>query len=440
MSGWSTARVLLTALQDLCLARIWGPTEYGTFVLIVNFADLVVIALDPRSQDPTVKYCSEFDAKGQPSQALAAAAVGYIKNFVTAVLLVAATVMVADWGARRIVHRPDAGNLILLYAASYIPFSVRNAAVGVLTSIGKFSTVSIAGISTFLFQFLLILSLAYLGYGIAGGIVGLFVSQIVGGISIGLLGIFWARRIWGAWIWQASLASLKGRGKEILLFYLYNDLTIVATLVFRFVDILVLGYVSGPTAAGYYRVARGVIAAIDAINPALQSVLFPRFSRLWSTEQIDPLRRLIHALMRRVGPLWGIFWGGAAYFASPLLIRLLVGPQYEASIVPSRILSAALAFGAGSFWLRPFLLATGYVGFWTGLAAALTLFSIVACYGGALLAQQVGVAWARVGGEALRAIIGSLKAVNIVEHHPPSPQKASAEVILNKGDGDEPRV
>ncbi|MCS7223433.1 MAG: hypothetical protein NZ959_02565, partial [Armatimonadetes bacterium] len=147
MTAHSGTRIALTALQQLLLARIWGPKDFGTFVLITSFVDLVVIALDPRSQDPIVKYCSEFDARGEKEKALALAGVGFVKNIATAAACGLLVWALAGWGAQTIVHWSEATPLILLYAASYLPFSVRNAGAGVLISRGLFRVLALLGIA-----------------------------------------------------------------------------------------------------------------------------------------------------------------------------------------------------------------------------------------------------------------------------------------------------
>ena len=100
---------------------------------------------------------------------------------------------------------------------------------------------------------------------------------------------------------------------------------------------LVLGLLTTPQAVAFFGGAERIIrAAINLLHP-LSQALFPRMSHLAVTDT-RRAGRLLTAGMVGLGGL-GILLGVTAAVGAPLLVRVILGPGYEAAIPVLRILA-----------------------------------------------------------------------------------------------------
>lgn len=159
-------------------------------------------------------------------------------------------------------------------------------------------------------------------------------------------------------------------------------------------DLVVLGYFRGPTEAGYYRLAKSIVAVVRSLARPLQSVTYPRMVRLWSAGRHNELKRAI----RRYAVMVGIPLGVLVFLSIPLLpmvVELVAGVEYLPAAFVSQIFFLAGAVYLGLFWVRPLYLATGRVRSWFGLGLINVGFVIMAYPVGAALWGAYGVAAGR---------------------------------------------
>jgi polysaccharide transporter, PST family len=110
----------------------------------------------------------------------------------------------------------------------------------------------------------------------------------------------------------------------------------------------ILGLLTTPQVVAFFGGAEKVIrAAINLFHP-LSQALFPRLSHLVANDPRRASRLLRMGLLAMLGG--GIVMGVAAATGAPLLVRVLLGPGYEAAIPVLRVLS-----------LLPVLIALGTV-------------------------------------------------------------------------------
>ena len=99
----------------------------------------------------------------------------------------------------------------------------------------------------------------------------------------------------------------------------------------------VLGLFAAPQVVAFFGGAERIIrAAVNLLHP-LSQTLFPRMSHLAVTDTRRAGRLLTVGLVALGG--LGVLTGAAAAFWAPLLVRVILGPGYEAAIPVLRILS-----------------------------------------------------------------------------------------------------
>lgn len=198
---------------------------------------------------------------------------------------------------------------------------------------------------------------------------------------------------------ESSLAALR-EGVAIFAFRSASGLYMQA-------NAFVLGLLSNASTVAYFGGAERMIrAAIGVIQPVSQAV-YPRLTHLVKQDRGAAARLLRFSAVVIVG--LGFAVGAIALFAAPLLVRLLLGPGYEAAVPVLRVLAllppiVALATVVGIQWALPlghdrqFLVCVCAAGL-VNLAAALALVPVWGAMGMAIsvvLAEasvMIGLLW-----------------------------------------------
>ena len=178
----------------------------------------------------------------------------------------------------------------------------------------------------------------------------------------------------------------------------------LALLSYNF-DTLLLGFLVGSAAVGWYSAAYRPVTVFLAISTTFYLGLFPVLSRAYN-ENLDTFLEVVKSSLRLAAALAIPVGVGGVFLAQPL-IALLYGETYRDSGPVLQILgwSAALVFLRGTF--RQALCAAGYQGqdlriaaLATGINVALN-FALIPIYG------MIGAALATVASEIAWLILGA---------------------------------
>ncbi len=107
---------------------------------------------------------------------------------------------------------------------------------------------------------------------------------------------------------------------------------------------VLLGLVAGPAAVGFYSAAERVVAACQGLLTPINQSVYPRISRLMHESPAEAYL-LIRRVLRYQGSLSLLLSALLCLFA-PVIVGILYGPTYEASLAPLRWL-APLPFVVG---------------------------------------------------------------------------------------------
>src|SRR3989442_13590201 len=210
-------------VQGLLVGRWLGPDLYGVAALVMSFPSLVHTFFDARSAEASVKYLSEFHARGERDRALAMCKLGYSVDFAIASLAFLVILLTANWAAHRIAQGPETLWLIVLYAAAFLPRALLGTSYAVLATLGRFSIIAVVNILTALLRMGLVLGLVLLGWQVAGVVWGNAVAMAVAGLLYGIITYGLVRRTWNASWLAGRWHTLKGHRRSILGFLDYND-------------------------------------------------------------------------------------------------------------------------------------------------------------------------------------------------------------------------
>jgi O-antigen/teichoic acid export membrane protein len=367
--------ILLSAVvQGVLVARWLGPRRLGVSALIVAYPGLVYAVLDAQSSDASVKYLGEFAASSDTARALAMCKLGHLVDAATSSAAFVAVILTASWASAHVVHDTTTAGLLVLYAGALVIRSPSDTSSAMLTTLGRFGSLGWLQALSSVGRSAIVLILVGRGWGVPGVIWGTAIALLFDGVAKAVVAHRAASRAWGAAWSTASLAPLKGRGREIGTFIAYSDVGTLVALVVKQADSLILGYFRGATEVGYYGIARSFSGLVGYLVDPLQQAVFPRFARLW--DDLDQLARTARRYGTRIG-ISALVAVLATIPLVPLAIRLTTGPSYRPAAGATQVLLVSSAVWLGCFWLRPLYLSLGEVRLWVLVNSASTVLALI---------------------------------------------------------------
>jgi O-antigen/teichoic acid export membrane protein len=397
---------VLSFVQGILVARWLGPELYGVAALVMSVPSLVYTFFDARSAEASVKFLSEFDARGERERALAMCKVGYTVDFTIAVVAFLVILVLSPWAAKSIVKRPEMGWLIILYGSAFFPQALTGTSYAVLATLGRFPSIALIDTLTNFLRVGLVLGLVGLGWQVAGVVWGNAIAMAATGLLYGTLAYGLAKSRWGhSWVF-ARWAYLKDRRKEIIHFLVYNDLNALLGMIPKQLDMVILGYFRNPIEVGYYKLAKTLAGAVGYVVGPLQSVVYPEFAKLWGIGDMKAFRQKTRKLALQVGlPLAAVTACGVMLL--PFIIPTLLGQSYDPAVPAAQLLLLGSAIWLGFFWLRPVYFAQGRLRVWTGISLLIAFLSVLGFFVIAPCWGYLGLSlWTMLLNSGLRHIVG----------------------------------
>ncbi|MGK7905026.1 MAG: lipopolysaccharide biosynthesis protein [Hormoscilla sp.] len=383
---------MLSFAQGIFVARWLGPERYGMAALVMTYPGLVFAFFDARSAEASVKYLSEFYARGDRDRVLGMCKLGYIIDVGIAMLAFFTVFSTASWAAQAIAHRPEAVGLIVVYAAAFIPRGLVGTSRAVMVTLGKFNLIAWIETCTTFLRVVLVLSLAFAGWQVAGVVWGNTIAMAVTGLVQGAIGWFMIYRHWGALPFQGKCQHLKQQSQEIFKFLFYNNITALIGTIPKQIDILLLGYFRSPLEVGYYQLAKKLSSIVSYFVGPLQSVTYPEISRLSGLGKISAIQNKVKKLAFQVGlPL------GLTVLVVTLLLpsglTIFFGDEYQPAATAIQLLFLGSAIWLTFFWLKPVFMTIGEMKFWASNSVLVVMLTLTGFAFAIPVGGYVGLAW-----------------------------------------------
>lgn len=119
-----------------------------------------------------------------------------------------------------------------------------------------------------------------------------------------------------------------------------------------------LGLMAGPTQVGYYSAAEKVVAGLRSLWGPVPQVLFPRFAKVYSTDQSKGKRYLRLVLI--VASIATLAISTVGIVTAPMMVHYYLGPQYQPCVIIIQVLAVSIfAIGVNNILGVQGLLASG---------------------------------------------------------------------------------
>ena len=255
----STLSAALSMIQGILAARLLGVESFGVLGIITVFVSVINRLTSFRMAELVVNYVGDFSEKGEKDRAAAAFKTAAAFESGSSVLAFLLIIVLAPLAATYLAHDPSTVGLFLLYGLIVPAHVVAESSTGLLQYLDQFRLLAGIQIAQSVITLVLIVGAFVSGGGLAAVLVAYLVGKVAWSLAITAAALVHAHRAWGSGWWRASFTLIHIRRKEMLRFGVSTNLTGTLTLLSRDSEILWLGALVSPIAAGYYKVSLAIL-------------------------------------------------------------------------------------------------------------------------------------------------------------------------------------
>lgn len=330
IAGSNVAVAMLGAVMTPILVRILGPEGYGTYATVMSVFALLMIVVSSGVDSGTRKYLAENrDDPDWHDNVF-----GYYFRIATVLALAASALLLVT---------AQVGIIDATLGEEYAVFFFLLSIVTIMAQFRAYTHRSLLGlklepiseplfVAQKVFFFMFAISLAYLGYGVTGVLLGHIIADALTA-SIGFA--FLSRHISLSTVLKRTPEEFPRR--ELLNF---NNLSIVYIFLLTslyHVDVLMLQAYTTEAQVGYYKAALVLAEFLWLAPKAVQSVMIQSASELWHRDRIDQITSLASKATRYTLLLTTLLAIGIAVLSAEFVPRYY-GSEFEPTIAPLLLL------------------------------------------------------------------------------------------------------
>lgn len=359
--GAKVVTLFLGLLVTPILVRLLGISQYGDYAFLLSVLGITMILANAGIFDGTRKYIAEDREQSNWTEHV----FGFYFRvaIILAVLTALVYVVFSALGLSDYFFDERFSTYFYLLGILVISRQADSIARGGLMGLGfEDRSEPLSILKNVLFA-ICGLSLAYIGYGVEGVLVGHIIASLVTSIfsyfvlfqHISVRAIF-------------SRVSTEFPKQELLSFNSFSIILILLTSSLYHADIIILRLIEGNESTGYYKAALVIAEFLWFVPNALQMVLLHSSSELWSKDRMDQITMLASKTTRYNLSLVLLLAIGVAALANDF-VPLYFGSEFEASVLPLLLLLPGVvgfalarpifAVGQGKGDLRVLIVATG---------------------------------------------------------------------------------
>jgi O-antigen/teichoic acid export membrane protein len=377
---------VLSMLQSILVARLLGVTDFGILGTITLFTSVINKFASFRMSELVVKYVGQYSVEGDERRAAAVFKSAGIIETLTSIVAFGLIWLLAPLGARFIAKDITTTYWFVLYGLIVLANFMAESSTGLMQIFDRFKV--IAGITIGQSSLTLgLISYVYLNQGgLFEVVVAYMMGKIAGALALAIAATLIARSRWGSGWWSAPISLLQDRTRELVRFAVSTNISATINLVNKDGELLWVSALTGPTQAGYYKLALSLANLIQLPISPLPQATYPELSREVSGGNWGNMRYILRQGSRMAfsySAIAGIF---LLIFGRPL-IAFFYTPEFLPAFPALVILMVGLLVANTFYWNRIGLLSLGladYPAKVNSIAAALKIIGmliIVPIYG-----------------------------------------------------------
>ena len=373
------AAAALSMLQSILVARLLGVTDFGILATITLFTSVVNKFASFRMSELVIKYVGQYSVEGDETRAAAVFKSAAMLETLTSIIAFGLIRLLAPLGAEYIAQDETTTGWFILYGLIVLANFMAESSTGLLQIFDRYKI--IAGIT--LGQSLVTLTLIGLVYLNQGGLYEVVLAymggKVAGAVALAIGAMVIAARRWGSAWWLTPISLLRDRSRELIRFAFSTNISATINLVNKDGELLWVSALTGPTGAGYYKLALSLANLIQLPVSPLPQATYPELSREVAAKNWGNMRYILRqgSLMAMVYSITaGVF---LLIFGRPL-IAILYTPEYLPAYPALLILMVGLLVANTFYWNRIALLSLGladYPAKINSIAAVLKVIGII---------------------------------------------------------------
>lgn len=337
------------------MIRTVGNTDYGVFLLALQYMNLIDCIVNFQSWAGVIKYGSEAIVEKREDKLAAIFKSGFIIDITTAGLGSIIALLILPTVAN-FMHWDS--NLVLLAAlfSVEILFHLEGTSIGILRLYDKFNLTAIQSIISAILKLTLIG-----GYFLLGGrsLIVITVLYVITDIFKHMLLVFYALRVLheDMGIRKVVKSNLKLNDDKFIKYTIWNNFCYTVDVPVKYFDVFIISLISVDMVA-IYKVFKQIIQILSMlINPISQAIL-PQFSELVAQNRTAEALRKVLKLRNVILGCGTIAVVGSLLFGKPIFTWIL-GPEYGENLLLFETLFVVQIFLMSYTAIHPFFAALG---------------------------------------------------------------------------------
>jgi O-antigen/teichoic acid export membrane protein len=371
---------VLSMVQSIFVVRLLGVTDFGILGTITLFTSVVNKFASFRMSELVIKYVGEYTVEGNEGKAAAVFKSAGIIETITSFFAFGLIWLLAPLGAQYFAKDIATTNWFILYGLIVLANFMIESSTGLLQIFDRFKIIA----GTTIGQSILTVTLVGVVYYYQGGLYEIVLvymaGKMAGAIALAVSAVVLATQRWGSNWWRAPVGQLRDRANELVKFAFSTNISATINLVNKDGELLWVSALTGPTGAGYYKLALSLANLIQLPISPLPQATYPELSREVAARNWGNMRFVL-----RQGSIMAFAYSALAgvfllIFGRPL-IAFFYTPEFLPSYPALLILMVGLLFANTFYWNRIALLSLGladYPAKVNSIAAVLKLIGIFA--------------------------------------------------------------
>lgn len=340
-------------------ARSLGAEEFGIFALILSYGQAITNLAQFQSWQTVVRYGAQHEASDSPDKLRRIIVFASLLDFgaaaVGTLLAIGGVYLIGGEFGWSDAHK----DMAALFCLSLL-FGVRGAPTGILRLFDRFDMAAYAETVLPAMRLAGALVAWISGASIAGYLAAWAVAEIVTTLAIWWVSLREMRRKFRQPVTGSRIRGVVGENEGLWAFAWTTNINSSLNLFWKQFPVLVVGWAVDAVAAGGFRIATQLVAALNKPTIALARAIYPEFAKLAVVD-----RSLIRKTVLRAC-LIGAVAGGLVFvlvlLAGQSALELIAGEDHLFVFPVLLVLTAAAVFDLSGVAIEPALVALGRPG------------------------------------------------------------------------------